>query len=99
MSYRPFDQDKHLPPPPWQPSDPALQAWEAAHGHDVRMKCYPEFGCQAIQAALDAVEELVANARKISSGASMSIYVTDVELALGIAYPGTVPPHKLGADE
>jgi hypothetical protein len=24
------------------------EAWEAAHGHDFRMKCYPEFGCQLL---------------------------------------------------
>ena len=23
--------------------------WELEHGHDVRMKCYPEFGCQVIE--------------------------------------------------
>lgn len=97
-SYRPFDQDRHLPPPPWQPDDPALIAWESAHGHDVRTKCYPEFGCQAIGYALDAVEEIVEHARKISPSAGMAVYVTDLEIALGTASPDTVQPHKLGAD-
>ena len=22
------------------------EEWEMAHGHDIRTKCYPEFGCQ-----------------------------------------------------
>lgn len=43
--YRPWDQESKLGPPPWQPADPKLQAWQQAHGHDVRLKCYPEFGC------------------------------------------------------
>lgn len=97
-SYRPFDQERHLPPPPWQPDDPALIAWESAHGHDVRTKCYPEYGCQAIGYALDAVEEIVEQARKISLSTTMAVYVTDIEIALGIARPDTPRPHKLGAD-
>jgi hypothetical protein len=46
--YRPFDQDKHLGQPPWD--GPKLTAWEQAHGHDARIKCYPEYGCQVIEA-------------------------------------------------
>jgi hypothetical protein len=46
--YRPFDQSKHLGLPPW--GGDALARWEEAHGHDVRLKCYPEFGCQVIGA-------------------------------------------------
>jgi hypothetical protein len=53
LAYMPFDQERWLPDPPWKPTDPALQAWEKAHGHDVRLKCYSEFGCQAIEKALD----------------------------------------------
>lgn len=57
--YRPGDQDDWLGEPPWSPSDPALIAWEAAHGHDVRSKCYPEFGCKVIQSDLeDRIDEL-----------------------------------------
>lgn len=26
-----------------------IKNWEAAHGHDVRLKCYPEFQCAAIE--------------------------------------------------
>src|SRR4051812_5912474 len=51
--YEPFDQEARLPPPPWSPDDPALKAWEAAHGHDVRVKCYVEFGCQVIEESLE----------------------------------------------
>lgn len=53
--YRPWDQDTWLSEPPWNPTDPALMAWEAAHGHDVRMKCYPEFGCMALNYEADEV--------------------------------------------
>lgn len=62
--YRPFDQDKWLPAPPWKPDLPALVAWEAAHGHDVRMKCYPEFGCLAIGYENDALHEEVVRLRE-----------------------------------
>ena len=45
--YIPFDQDMKLPPPPWTAEQ--VEQWEAAHGHDVRLKCYAEFGCQVIE--------------------------------------------------
>lgn len=61
--YRPFDQDRHLGPPPWSGDDPAVQGWEDAHGHDVRLKCYPEFGCQAIEYERQAMEEVVGAVR------------------------------------
>ncbi len=49
--YLPHDQRKHLGPPPWSPmkDSPALQAWEKAHNHDVRVKCLPELGCVAVE--------------------------------------------------
>jgi hypothetical protein len=49
--YEPFDQAKWLGEPPW--SNPALERWEAAHGHDARLKCYVEFGCQVIEPTLE----------------------------------------------
>jgi len=52
-AYQPFDQDEKLGPPPW-PDGPSLTAWEDAHGHDVRLKCYVEFGCQVIVTSLEA---------------------------------------------
>ena len=52
--YIPFDREAHLGKPPWKHDDPAVVAWEAAHGHDVRMKCYPEFGCMVIESSLEA---------------------------------------------
>lgn len=32
-------------------------AWEEAHGHDVRLKCYPEYGCQVLEVARQRVED------------------------------------------
>jgi hypothetical protein len=51
--YRPFDQEEKLGPAPWSPDDPALIAWEKAHGHDVRLKCYPELGCVLVEVELE----------------------------------------------
>jgi hypothetical protein len=69
--YQPWDREDKLGPPPWKHDDPKVIAWEAAHGHDVRSKCYPEFGCQVlpdyeaelerlrhrVQAGLEGIEE------------------------------------------
>jgi hypothetical protein len=43
---------------------------------------------------LDAVRELVEHAKKISPSPSMSVYVGDLELALGLRTGAR--PHKLG---
>ena len=55
--YRPFDRDKlgALPKP-----DGSLMvvAWEAAHGHDVRTKCYAEYGCQLLE--VEGAENILA---------------------------------------
>ena len=45
--YLPWDQHRHLGDPPWKEGD-TMDAWIAAHNHDPRVKCYVEFGCQAI---------------------------------------------------
>lgn len=50
-AYRPFDQEEHLGSPPW--SKYAVEIWEAHHGHDVRTKCYVEYGCKAIEEEFD----------------------------------------------
>ncbi len=98
--YFPFDQASKLPTPPWHMADdlPALKAWEAAHGHDVRLKCYPEYGCQAVQACLDRVTELIAHARRISAGPGMAVYVADLEKALGLVLDVELP-HKIGQND
>jgi len=57
VTYRPWDREEKLGKPPWKPDDPQVIAWEAAHGHDVRLKCYPEFGCQPLEAARERLEE------------------------------------------
>lgn len=51
-NYRTFDQREKLGEPPW--SGPALKVWEEAHGHDARLKCYPEFGCQVLEEEREA---------------------------------------------
>lgn len=50
--YLPNDQRKHLGEPPWK-AGPELDAWESAHNHDPRVKCYPEYGCTAVGAERD----------------------------------------------
>ncbi|KQO98404.1 hypothetical protein [Leifsonia sp. Leaf264] len=47
--YVAFDRDEKLGTELPYDTD-KLAAWEAAHGHDVRTKCYPEFGCYVIEA-------------------------------------------------
>ena len=47
--YEPFDQKTWLGESPWKVSDPAVIAWEAAHGHDPRIKCFAEYGCQLLE--------------------------------------------------
>ena len=38
-----------------------VAAWEDAHGHDMRLKCYPEFGCQVIESyGMSMVQRLTA---------------------------------------
>lgn len=59
QGYRPFDADERIPGwkerSPEQPFTRAqaesmeFLAWVAGHGHDPRLKCYIEFGCQAIE--------------------------------------------------
>lgn len=55
VPYKPFDQEEKLGPPPWGALDEKVANWERAHGHDVRVKCYAEYGCQVIEA--DAYDE------------------------------------------
>ena len=56
-AYRPYDQAEKLGPSPWSTHDPRLIAWEGAHGHDVRLKCLPEFGCLIVDARTDEIED------------------------------------------
>jgi len=52
--YTTFDREAHLGASPW--NDPAaISVWEQAHGHDVRLKCYVEFGCVVIESEAMAV--------------------------------------------
>lgn len=32
--------------------------WEIIHGHDIRLKCYPEFGCQLLIDPEDLLTEI-----------------------------------------
>lgn len=54
LTYRPWDREEKLGPPPWKHDDPKVVAWVAAHGHDVRLKCYPELGCQLVEQELES---------------------------------------------
>jgi hypothetical protein len=47
--YQPDDRSM-LGDSPWRPSDPKLQAWEQAHGHDVRMDCAHRDCCDVLLA-------------------------------------------------
>jgi hypothetical protein len=49
--------------------------------------------------AIEAVQRLITHARKISAGPAMSLYVTELELALGLIAPDTPTPHKLGGND
>ena len=51
--YHTWDREEKLGPGPWRSSDPAVQLWERAHGHDVRLKCYAELGCQLVVPELE----------------------------------------------
>lgn len=68
--YLPYDQRKHLGEPPWRAS-PELEAWEKAHGHDVRLKCIPEYSCMAVSVESEWRYSLlwrVASASKVHVG-------------------------------
>ena len=69
MRYHPFDQHEKLGNPPW--SGPVLEQWEQAHGHDVRLKCYPEYGCQAILADYELLEDVIDEIAKILDDAGV----------------------------
>jgi hypothetical protein len=55
--WRPFDQAERIRHwrDSWETDDELrefnadVQKWEDAHGHDVRLKCYPEFQCSVIE--------------------------------------------------
>lgn len=49
LTYAPFDRDEKLGEDraAWVLAE--VDAWEDAHGHDVRLKCYPEFECRVVE--------------------------------------------------
>jgi len=59
--YKPNDQDHMIPhyyvdgwrealtPEQKEERAAGIIEWEDAHGHDTRGKCYPEYGCQALE--------------------------------------------------
>ena len=71
-TYRPFDQDR-LGDPPWSRTDPRVMAWERAHGHDVRLKCLPEFGCQAVIDRAERIEDAAREVVRILGDRSRSV--------------------------
>jgi len=65
--YSTWDRDKKLGQPPYDKD--ALVRWESVHGHDVRLKCFPEFGCQLLldpEDVIDALAELEAVSKTAS---------------------------------
>lgn len=86
---RPFDQERWLGEPPWR-DDAKVKEWEAVHGHDVRLKCYAEFGCAAIEHESDAREEriteLEAELRRIKHGYGTEAMETEAILAEALGY-------------
>jgi hypothetical protein len=75
--YEPFDQDKWLTKP-WRFDRADVVAWEAAHGHDARVKCYVEFGCQVIEPTLERrIDRLVAERDRLQAEVQNS-YPSDV---------------------
>lgn len=68
VSYRPWDREEKLGSPPWSRNDPKLVAWEKAHGHDVRLKCYPEFGCLVVEERAERIEEAAREVVKCAPG-------------------------------
>lgn len=94
--YLPFDQERHLGDPPW--FGPTLKAWEEGHGHDARVKCYPEFGCQAIQNQADryyGALTVIAGFRSDSRDASDHWgrgYVAGRKYAAGVARKALTDP-------
>ena len=92
--YSPFDQDAHLDRPPWSPDDPKVQAWEAAHGHDVRVKCYPEFGCQAIEAEAGRLRDALQACWDAYEAVMPDHLYMQVEDALGLRVFHATSPEK-----
>ena len=63
--YRPSDQEEKLGKPPTTDKE-AVKAWEAAHGHDVRLKCYPENSAVELLIVIDEItDEMVRRARDV----------------------------------
>ena len=73
-TYRPFDQKKHLQGPPWT-SGLELEAWEEAHGHDVRVTCYVEYGCKALDDHYEELKSVVEEQEKLLEEAKQAIYL------------------------
>ena len=90
MRYLPFDQEKHFGPRPWSWStdDEVLRAWEAGHGHDVRLKCYVEYSCQAIENYVELLEEAVARVRALC--AERQVPGADSMVDVGEIWPSEV---------
>lgn len=60
VRYKPFDQGDWIPDwsvREWRTLPQAridarnagIASWEAAHNHDVRLRCFPEYGCIVIE--------------------------------------------------
>lgn len=57
------DDNSMLGEPPWKPDDPALVAWEEAHGHDVRLRCSTDYHCRLVDRDLEEAKATIADLR------------------------------------
>lgn len=56
--YMTWDRDK-VPLVNGKYEEEATKKWEAEHGHDIRLKCYPEFGCQLLLDPQELVDLII----------------------------------------
>jgi hypothetical protein len=94
IQYEPFDQEEKLGKD-WRKShEPDILRWEEAHGHDIRLKCYPEFDCAVLEVpwakALLQMQEDLREARNERDAAvkvlEEILFLWDSSIAKGIPF-------------
>lgn len=89
--FKPFDQRARIPhyytanwrealsPEELEERAMAIQAWELGHGHDTRLKCYPEFQCQAVEGyAHYLIDGLLKKLELVSETSVTAVDVTEL---------------------